>query len=81
MDYSSFIQIFKKSDIIITINTIKLNLKLILTTEFISTFSLDIKHKTNKNNIISDVLSRFPYIKNEINNKKNNKGELKALFV
>lgn len=80
-DYSLLIQISKKSNIIITINTAKLNLKLVLTIEFIFMFSLNIKHKINKNNIIPNTLSKLLYIKNEINDKKDNKGELEALFV
>lgn len=81
INYNLFIQISKKSDIIITINTTKLNLKLILAMKFISTFFLDIKYKTNKDNIIPNTLLKLPYIKNKTFNKKDNKKELKVLFV
>lgn len=70
-NYDSFIQISKKSDFTTITNIAKLNLKLILATEFIFIFFSNIKYKTGKNNIIPNVLlSSFLYIKYKTNNKK-----------
>ena len=55
----------------------KLNLCLIQTSQYINTFNISLKHKTEKNNIVSDAFSCLPKAKLDFVNIEN---VLKSLY-
>lgn len=54
-----------------TINIDKLNMKLIKTFIYLSQFAIEVQHRFDKFNIISNALSRLP-MKNSFQKKRNN---------
>ncbi len=48
----------------ITSNTDKLNLRLVRADMYLSQFDLDIKHKSERDHVISDALSRLSFFEN-----------------
>ena len=57
-DHSAVINIIKQIKLIFN-NIDKLNLRLIRASIYLSQFSLDIRHKSNKQHIVFDVLSKL----------------------
>ena len=65
-----------------TISIDKLNLRLVRASNYIQRFNLDIRHKSNKQHIVSDVLSRL--VSDNINAsviRNFDENELDALFT
>jgi hypothetical protein len=58
-NYSSLYNILKQSDIVTTTLIQKLNLRLVLASEYLSWFYLDVRYKPSKANIILDTLLRL----------------------
>lgn len=58
ISYFVTIDIVKQASLIITF-TIKLNLRLIRVSQYLQSFELKIRHKSNKRNVISNALSRL----------------------
>ena len=58
IDHSAAIFISKQTTLNI-INTNKLNLRLIRVSQYLSTFNLELRHKANKSNVVSDALFRL----------------------
>jgi hypothetical protein len=78
IDHESVLDIVKQIDLVITF-TDKLNLRLIRAFEYIQRFNLIIKHKSEKQHIVFDALSRL-ISKNDDINISDSK-ELDALFI
>ena len=68
IDHFATISIFKQI-ILITSFIDKLNLRLIRASQYLFNFNITLRHKTNKSNVISNVLSRFSaHITSQMNN-------------
>lgn len=59
-DHSSIVDISRQKLITATTSTMKMNVRLIRASQFLSQFSLNIRHKPGHLNVIPDVLSRLP---------------------
>ena len=81
IDHESALDIV--SQITMTTTSIdKLNLRLVRASDYIQRFNLDIRHKSNKQHIVSDVLSRL--VNDNINAsmiRNSDESELDALFT
>ena len=61
IDYDVVLKIAKQTSLIITF-TNKLNLHLIKTFDYLQRFNFNIRHKSRKQHIISDVLSQLTFV-------------------
>lgn len=59
-DHSSIVDISRQKLITATTSTMKMNVRLIRASQFLSQFSLNIRHKPGHLNVIPDALSRLP---------------------
>ena len=57
-NHSTAVSIFKQTTLV-TFNIDKLNLRLIRVSQYLSSFNIVIRHKSNKSNVIFDVLSKL----------------------
>ena len=57
-NHSTIVSIFKQTTLI-TFNIDKLNFRLIRASQYLSNFNIVIRHKSNKSNVIFDVLSKL----------------------
>ena len=57
-NHSAIVSIFRQTTLI-TFSTNKLNFRLIRVSQYLSSFNIVIRHKSNKSNVIFDVLSRL----------------------
>ena len=57
-NHSTIVSIFRQTTLI-TFNTDKLNLRLVRVSQYLSSFNIVIRHKSDKSNVIFDVLSRL----------------------
>jgi hypothetical protein len=78
-NHSSLCNISKQSDIATTTSTQKLNLRLVLASEYLSRFNLDVHHKPGKANVILDTLSRLSTGTKEGDRSDDRLGELDVL--
>ena len=58
-DHSAIIEISKQKLITATTSTMRMNVRLVRASQFLSQFRLDIRHKPGKEHIIPDALSRL----------------------
>lgn len=58
IDYSASISIVKQYSLAFT-NTDKFNLRLVRASQYLSTFELNVRHKSEKQNLVSNALSRL----------------------
>ena len=77
-DHAAAIPISKQTNLT-TSSTDKLNLRLIRASQYLSAFTLDIRHKPGKSNTVPDALSRLQQDPRPI--PKHTEGELDALHV
>ena len=77
IDYFIVVLIFRQINFIIS-NIDKFNLRLIRAFQYLFTFDLFIYHKTNKTNVVFDVLSRLS--RNSITITKDDSEILKVLY-
>ena len=66
IDHSTTIDICRQKLIIFTNSFIRSNIRLVRASQYLSQFSLDVRHKSKKNNIVSDALSRLKSIDDSI---------------
>ena len=59
IDYSAILNIMRQSSITSTTSTMRMNIRLVRASQFLRQFRLDVRHKPNKEHIVSDVLSRL----------------------
>lgn len=80
-DHSFIIDIAKQKSVIVTNSTMRLNLRLVRVSQFLSQFlNLDIRHKLEKYHVISNALSRLKSLNiSEI--KKNDHSKLDVLYT
>lgn len=62
-DHSAIVDIMKKSSITSTTSTIRMNTRLVHTSQFLRQFRLDIRHKSGKEHIVPDALSRLATVR------------------
>ena len=79
IDYNTALDIIKQISLITSLID-KLNFKLMRIFNYIQRFDLNIRHKLNKNYIISNILSRL-FNLNKINNNSNNDKKLNVLYT
>ena len=80
-DHSSIIDIAKQKSITATNSTMRLNLRLVRASQFLSQFpNLDIRHKPEKYHVISDALSRLKSL-NTSSAETDDYSELDALYT
>ena len=80
IDYFAIFNIIKQNFIIFTTSTMRINIKLIKTFQFLRQFDLDIKYKLKKKHIMLNVLSKLININIDVSISKNH-FELDALFT
>lgn len=78
-DHSSIVNIGKQKLITATTSTMRLNVRLVRASQFLSQFRLDIRHKPGKEHIIPDALSRLASA--NTGSLKDDFNELDALYV
>ena len=58
-NHSAILDIMRQSSITSTTSTMRINVRLVRASQFLRQFRLDVRHKPNKEHIVSDVLSRL----------------------
>ena len=58
-DHSAIINILQQSSVTSTTLTMRLNLRLVRASQFLQQFKLDVRHKSGKEHIVPDALSRL----------------------
>ena len=80
IDHSATIDICRQKLITFTNSSIRSNIRLVRVSQYLSQFSLDIRHKPGKDNIVSDALSRLSSTDMCLSGS-NDYSELDALYV
>ena len=78
-DHDSTLEIVKQISLTIS-STDKFNFRLVRASNYIQRFNLDIRHKSDKQHIVSDALSRLVSLNDSIK-KSFDESELNALFI
>ena len=80
IDHSATVDICRQKLITSTNSFIRSNIRLVRASQYLSQFSLDVRHKSGKDNIVSDALSRLSSA-DVCLSESNDYSELDALYV
>ena len=64
-DHSAILNILKQKFVVAITSIMRMNLRLVRASQFLSQFSLDVRHKSDKEHIISNALSRLTSVNKE----------------